>query len=332
LEGRRLKTVSGELSIPATDGFPLAATLLRGRGCERRLAIADGQQQPGSPGALIIAGAVGNIRQNYEEYARYMSAQGWDVIRFDYRGIGESKAGREQTAAFSMLDWAEKDLSGVIDWAQKRLQPRRLVLVGHSIGGQLAGLAPNNDQLTALVAVAAQRGYWPYWDGWRKYAIYLFWRLYLPLCVSTFGRLPMKAMELEDLPGGIAREWARWGLHRHYKDADGNLLWSRFARFTAPILAMSFSDDQSLAPRRAVDALFTEHYVGAPLTRWHFGPEDFGGLGHSGFFSRQTCPERLWEATSEWILGSCPGGLPAAGAFACRNGRGKQLGGLGKCA
>src|SRR5262245_42941174 len=182
------------ITIPATDGLPLAASLLR---CQAREQL----------GTLIFAGAVGNVRQNYAEYAAYMADRGWDAVLFDYRGIGGSKARGEEAATFTMLDWGEKDLAGVIDWARCRLRPERLVLVGHSIGGQLAGLAANNDHLTALVAVAAQRGYWRYWDGWRKYVVYLFWRLHVPLCVKAVGYLPMKAMELEDLPGGVARDW-----------------------------------------------------------------------------------------------------------------------------
>jgi predicted alpha/beta hydrolase len=278
------------MTIQATDGLPLAASLFRCQAGEQR-------------GTLLIAGAVGNVRQNYAEYAAYIAAQGWDAVLFDYRGIGGSKACGPEAAAFTMLDWGEKDLAGVIDWAQCRLHTRRLVLVGHSIGGQLAGLAANNHCLTALVAVAAQRGYWRYWDGWRKYVVYLFWRLYVPLCLKAVGYLPMKTMELEDLPGGVARDWARWGLKRHYEDAAGSRVGHHFARFTAPILAMSFSDDPSLAPPRAVDALFSEYYVRAPMTRWHIRPEDLGvrRLGHSGFFTRRVCPERLWQATAEWM-------------------------------
>src|SRR5262249_42110032 len=156
-------------------------------------------QAPETLGTLIIAGAVGNVRGNYGEYATYMASQGWDVVLFDYRGIGESTANKEEAAKYTMLDWAEKDLAGVINWARWWSRTKRLVLVGHSIGGQLAGMTPNCDKLTALVTVAAQRGYWRYWDGWRKWVICLFWHVYVPVCVKVFGRLPLKNMDLEDV-------------------------------------------------------------------------------------------------------------------------------------
>jgi predicted alpha/beta hydrolase len=292
---------SKNLTIGACDGFALAASLF---GCRRHRRL----------GTLIIAGAVGNVRHNYAPYAGYMAEQGWDVITFDYRGIGGSRAPQDQAASFRMLDWGAKDLAGVIDWARGQLQPRRLVLVGHSIGGQVAGFADNHDGLSGMVAVAAQRGYWRYWDSWRKYVVYLFWRVGVPLCLRTCGFLPLAAVGLEGLPRRVAQDWARWGLAREYQDEDCTPLGPRFARFTAPILALSISDDPSLAPRRAVDALFREQYIHAPVTRWHICPEDFGvrWLGHSGFFSPQVCPESLWQATSAWILRTCPESAGAA--------------------
>jgi predicted alpha/beta hydrolase len=295
------KHTPNDLTIRARDGFALAASLFGGR--RRKLS-----------GALIIAGAVGNVRQNYAQYAGYMAEQGWDVVTFDYRGIGGSKGPRDQMASLRMFDWGAKDLAAIIDWGQGRLQPRRLVLVGHSIGGQVAAFAPNHHALGGMVAIAAQRGYWPYWDGWRKCGVYLFWRLGVPLSLWVRGCLALQAVGLENLPRRVARDWARWGLARDYHDEDGTSLEPHFARFTAPILALSFSDDRSLAPPRAVDALFRGHYVHAPLTRWHIQPEDYRvrELGHSGFFNREVCPRSLWQATSAWILRNCREAVGAA--------------------
>jgi predicted alpha/beta hydrolase len=284
------------VTIPASDGLPLAASLFR-------------SARPVPVGTILIAGAVGNLRHGYRTYAGYMAEQGWNVVTFDYRGMGESAAGPEQTARFAMVDWGEKDLTGVIDWARDRLSPRRLVLFGHSIGGQVAAFATNHGELDALVGIAAQRGYWPYWTGLGKYLLYFFFGVYTPVSVKLRGFLPLGLAGLENLPGGVALDWARWGVTREYRDRDGSSLLPRFAQFTSPILAISFSDDPVYAPKRAVDVLFAEHYVNAPVTRWHLSPEDFGlkELGHSGFFSRRVRPERLWQATSEWILRTCPG-------------------------
>src|SRR5262249_28457064 len=162
----------------------------------------------------------------------YMASRGWDVLTFDYRGIGDSRAPAQTEASFTMLDWGEKDLTGVLAWARGELNPRRLVLVGHSIGGQIAAFAANPSGLEALVGVAAQRGYWRYWPGLKKYLVYLFFGAYVPLCLKTRGYLPLTGVGLENLPRGAAADWARWGVNREYRDSRGISLLPRFARFT----------------------------------------------------------------------------------------------------
>jgi predicted alpha/beta hydrolase len=236
-----------------------------------------------------------------------MARLGWDVLTFDYRGVGGSAVSWETAAAFSLVDWGEKDLAGVINWARMRLASNRIALVGHSIGGQVAGFALNNDCLSALVGVAAQRSYWRYWIGWRRYGAYLYFRYYVSLCLRMRGRLVLGLSGLDPVPRGAARDLVRWGMNRDYRDAAGDDLRSRFANFSAPALAISFSDDPLLAPARAVDVLFKEHFTRAPLTRWHIHPQDLGVkvMGHSGYFEPSICPNSLWQATSRWLVDAC---------------------------
>ena len=85
------------------------------------------------------------------------------------------------------------------------------------------------------------------------------------------------------------------------------LLAVALANVSAPALAISFSDDRMLAPKRTVDVLFSEYFTRAPLTRWHFRPQDLGvkAIGHSGYFDPSVCPEGLWQATSRWLVDAC---------------------------
>jgi predicted alpha/beta hydrolase len=282
------------LLIPAADGFPLSASLFA-------------SAWPAPRGTLIFAGGLNNPRYNYAAYADYMARQGWDVLTFDYRGIGGSAVSEETRAAFSLLDWGEKDLTGVIDWARKRLASERVALVCHSMGGQVAGLALNNDLLTALVGVATPRSYWGNWTGWRRFGVYLYFRCYVPLCLTVCGRLVLGPAGVGHLSAPMTRDFVRWGVNRDYRDAAGADLRPRFANLAAPALAISFSDDRSLAPRRTVDVLFNDYFTRAPLTRWHFRPEDLGveSVGHSGYFDPRVCPEGLWQATARWLVEAC---------------------------
>src|SRR5689334_7916530 len=146
---------ASELKLPATDGFELAATLYRAANL------------PANPPAVLINSATGVKRGYYDKYARYLAENGFVTLAFDYRGIGGSRPKSLRGFSASMADWGEKDSAGGIEWLRKEVRPRRLLLVGHSVGGQLFGLTPNNSRVDAMLAVGAQSGYWGKWKGTR---------------------------------------------------------------------------------------------------------------------------------------------------------------------
>jgi pimeloyl-ACP methyl ester carboxylesterase len=67
-------------------------------------------------------------------WARYLAANGFEVVRFDYRGVGES-TGSFQSMNFQT--WAG-DIQAVSDWIQAHLPSVPLVLHGLGLGGLLA--------------------------------------------------------------------------------------------------------------------------------------------------------------------------------------------------
>lgn len=279
-----------DVRVPATDAFDLAATLY----------------QPDRVGEcrrfVLINSATAVKRRYYHEFANFLCSRGFAVLTFDYRGIGGSHPGDLRRFQASICDWAEKDISGVVDWIVKTHQPEKLLVIGHSVGGQLVGLVPNNDKITAMLTIAAQSGYWGLWPFPRLYLMALLWYGFMPLATSLFNYFPAKRLGLgEDLPGGVAKQWARWCRHPDYiVDQDGRPMRKYFKAFKGPIMSYSFDDDR-FAPKAAVD--FMAHcYANAPLTRRHLRPRDVGvqSVGHFGFF-RTTLKEPLWRETSLWL-------------------------------
>jgi predicted alpha/beta hydrolase len=102
----------------------------------------------------------------------------------------------------------------------------------------------------------------------------------------------------EDLPAGVAREWASWCRHPAY--IVGALgAQEAYARFTAPIRVVAVADD-SYAPPAAVEA-FLEFYPNAPRKRIDVDPAQHGGpIGHFGFF-RERFRESLWTEAVDWL-------------------------------
>jgi predicted alpha/beta hydrolase len=155
-----------------------------------------------------------------------------------------------------------------------------------------------------MVTVAAQSGSWRHWPFRlpRKYSFGLGVYVLMPLLANVLGYFPSSVVGLgEDLPKGVALEWAKWCRSRHYLFSYAHELdLSRYAALRLPILAYSFADDD-FAPRPAVDALFA-HYPNARVTRKHVRPVDLDvkAIGHFGFFRREF-RDSLWSEVSGWL-------------------------------
>ena len=281
-------------SIAAADGWPLAATLFPGTG----------------PGTVVIGSASGVKRRFYEPFAAWLSSRGPSVLTFDYRGIGDSRHHHVRQVDAAMRHWGELDLDAALAWGRDREGP--LFYIGHSVGGQVFGLAQSNRHVTAAVTVGAGYGYWGNYRHWRKPALFLAWHLAMPTLVKGLGYFPARRLGMgEDLPPGIALEWARWGRDPdHLMGRGTGPSRANFAAYRGPLLAYAITDDGYLPPR-AVAALHA-NFTGARLEMRHLHPDRLGlpRLGHFGFF-REARRDTLWREAADWLLAKAAGDAAA---------------------
>lgn len=278
----------GSIRISAADGYALGGTVF------------DGGRGP----VVVVSGATGVHQRYYARFAAWLASEGATVITFDYRGIGESRPFRLRGFEARVRDWGEHDLEGVLRFASEAFPRRALRLVGHSVGGQLLGLAPSVARASGVMTVASQSGYWGHWPLPTKVAFAGLWYGLMPLTSSLVGYFPGKLGVGEDLPRGVAQEWARWCRSAGYF-TDHGVSPDGFARLRAPVLAFSFTDDP-YAPKPAVDWL---HGLlsSASVERAHLAPGDLGvrAVGHFGFF-RDSFRDSLWTAARDFLLGARP--------------------------
>jgi predicted alpha/beta hydrolase len=123
--------------------------------------------------------------------------------------------------------------------------------------------------------------------------------------VSTaLGYAPMGALRMgEDLPVGVARQWARWGRQPEFLLSDctpGER--ERYLRLGFPIRAYHLADDD-YAPRTAVEGLLG-FYRGAATELVSRAPAELGvpTIGHFGWL-KPTFRETLWGEMAAWLLG-----------------------------
>lgn len=279
---------SQSFQVPAHDGY-----LLRAR------RYANGSR----PRALVlINGAVGVRQQYYRRFAQFLLDRDLEVVTYDYRGIGESAPRRLRGFSARMRDWGLLDQPGMIDWCQSHQPEVPLIAVGHSVGGQILGLAPNNHAVAGLVGVCAQKTWWGLWPKRSHPQLILLWYLVMPGVAHTMGYFPSPWFGLgENLPKGVAVEWAQWARSRdHTPEAIGEHVRPGYANYPGAILSYSFADD-TFAPRRAIEGLL-DQYASARRQLRHVEPAEVGRpIGHFGYF-RPEFADTLWAETRDWIL------------------------------
>jgi len=275
-----------DLRLVAADGTALAATLHRPEGAPRAV--------------VVVNSGTGIRRRFYGRFAARLAARGMEVLTWDYRGIGGSRAGSLRGHPARMDEWGRLDMPAALSWARARAEGLPVAVVGHSAGGHLTGLVPVAEQPDALVLVAAQDGYWGHWPPELRWRMRLLWWA-MPRLAAVFGHLPGWLGVGEDLPRGVAAQWSAWARSPGYLFEDPALDTAGYGAFNRPLLALSFADDRAYAPRAAVEALLAR-FPRAAAEHRHVDPAAAGlpPVGHFGFF--KPAAEPLWDGVAEWLL------------------------------
>ena len=252
---------------------------------------------------VVINAATGVRRRYYDRFARYLAAHGFAVVTYDYRGIGDSAPRTLRGFAASMRDWGELDQPAVLAHASEWHPDIPLLVVGHSVGGQIFGLLRDPTPVRRVLMVAAQHNYWGLWGVRERWVLWALWTLLMPAASHALGFFPSSKIGLgQDLPRGIALEWARWCRSPGaLVEAIGGDAPERFRRYRGPILALSFDDDHLFAPPRAVDALL-RFFTNAIVAHQHVTAASLGleRVEHFGFF-REPAREHGWPIALKWL-------------------------------
>lgn len=139
-----------DVVIPAS-GFNLAGTMTFPPGTGRLR----------HPAVVLVAGS-GDVERDevvagipiFAQLAGALAGQGFAVLRYDKRGVGQSGGRIERV---TLQDYAD-DVSSAIKWLSKRedIDPQRIAVAGHSEGGAVALLAAERQKkIASVVSIAA---------------------------------------------------------------------------------------------------------------------------------------------------------------------------------
>ncbi|MEG0121052.1 MAG: alpha/beta fold hydrolase [Pseudomonas sp.] len=277
----------------AADGFVLG-------GFTWRHALPDIQRP------VVIINAATSVRcRHYSRFADYLFANGFDVITYDYRGIGESRPGSIKGLNASWTDWGALDFEAMLRRAQRELPGQPIDVVGHSFGGCAAGLGESGQVIRRLVSVGAQFAYWRDYAPEQRWRMFGKWHLLMPLLTLFCGYFPGKRLGwLEDTPAGVVRDWST-PTARYERRPSGRAMLARtgqlpFANVRAQTLAISISDDP-YGTIAAIERLLS-YFSHAPKTHLRIAPQDIGEqqVGHFAFF-RSAYQATLWPIALNWL-------------------------------
>jgi predicted alpha/beta hydrolase len=222
----------------------------------KRIAARFFRPQGESKGSVLIVPAMGVTQDYYQPFASWLARQGFTAATFDYRGTGLSR-------------------------------PREL-------RGFKA--VPNKDAVKKAVTVATGSGYWRENSPQIRTMAWWLWFVVTPPVLALWGYFPGKALRMVgDLPKGVMAQWRRWCLDPQYAvGAEGDVVRAEYAAVRAPIVSISFSDDEMMSARNTES--IHSFYTGAPRTVKRIAPRDIGvaRIGHFGFF-RAAFESSLWR-------------------------------------
>ncbi|MEX1993610.1 MAG: alpha/beta fold hydrolase [Steroidobacteraceae bacterium] len=276
------------MELIAEDGYRLAARLF--------------EAQAPAQGVVLIVSAMAVRQDFYAALAEWLATRRWDVLTFDYRGMGDSAPPTLKGFEADVLTWARLDTAAALSHARERAAGRPLVWIGHSLGGQILAMTPGNGSISAAVTIASGVGYWrENAHPLRRYSWWL-WHVIVPVATALCGYFPGRRLRMVgDLPKGVIEQWARWCRNPEYAvGVEGEPMRALYRRTTLPLLSLSFTDDEYMS-KCNVDVLHG-FYVHARREMRRISPPELGipRIGHFGYF-RADLGARLWPSMMDWI-------------------------------
>jgi predicted alpha/beta hydrolase len=273
------------IKVSAADGYPLSVSCFKPKHFNGKV--------------VLINSASGVKQHKYSEFAGWLAENGFRVYTYDYRGIGDSMNGLLKDSKATMEEWGTKDYHAVLKYLFLSYPDSEFIVVGHSEGGQIIPLSPLSENVDLIVNIATQVPYWKHYHARLK--MFAFRNILVPVTTKLLGYFPAKSFGLsENLPGGVALQWARWTKSENYVFDEKPHYKERFKSMHQPALMVSFADDE-LAPKSAVEQ-FIGYFKNVRWTHLHIIPSDIAQneIGHFGFFQKSMTTS-MWFDVVNWI-------------------------------
>ncbi len=243
-----------------------------------------------TPPIALIAPAMAIGSRFYRPVVQAFADRGWEARALGRRGFEKGEPTASRT-----VDWGYDDEIGDIEAAVTAARAehpdRPVVLVGHSLGGQL--VAGHQATRTPVDAVVTVGGAYPYFRHFPHGGVPLaaMAGVIVPVTTAVFGYLPKPAF---GGPGArtLMREWSRMVL-------TGRPPFPVEKAIDTPAFVISLDHDQ-LSPAPAIDDLVARLFSPSAVTRWHYRDQDVPSGASNDHIDWVRTPDLVVDRIVDW--------------------------------
>ncbi len=271
--------------------------------CTDRTELSAVQYTPESVKAAVLIGPATGIKKTfYHSFALHLAEHGYAVICFDNRGIASSLKGFINDSKANLFDWGQLDMSAVLDRLMQDFPNTTYHLIGHSAGGQLAGLMKNADSLRSIFNFACSSGSLRKMNYPFKFQATFFLNYFIPISNLIFGHTKSQLVGMgEPLPKTVAAQWSKFCNTTGYiKDELDVTIKDHYYDDLAIKAKWLYATDDGIANKETVkDMVRVYPKVSSKILALNPKELGFKDIGHMKYFSRKR--KKLWTIATDWL-------------------------------
>lgn len=263
--------------------------------------------EPENPGrkVLLINSATGVRQQIYFSFAQYFARNGFTVMTYDYRGIGESKPEKMSGFNASMRIWGTNDYKAITNYIKSKFPDYQKFCLGHSVGALILGMNGDSEMFEEFIFVGTQNAFVGNLKFRTKLEAYFGFGIVQPVSTKLLGYFPASWFGLgESLPSGSAFDWRTLILNKK----STNKLLERVDDFSRNLTQKVFvirAEDDGWLTEKGVKSLLENTYPNLKPTYRIIktSESEKGEIGHINFF--RSYNKKLWNIIFDRLEDGC---------------------------
>ena len=245
---------------------------------------------------LLINSATGVKQQIYFSFAKYLAENGFTVITYDYRGIGESKPKKMRGFDASMRTWGTVDFKTVTDFIQIEYPTYTKFSLGHSVGALILGMNDYSKNFEKFIFVGTQDAYMQNLTFTVATTAILGFGIALPVMTHFFGYFPAHRFRLgESLPKGVAFDWQTLILNQKSTSKLYEKIGENSSKDLNQEAFIIHAEDDTWVTQKGMNNLLKNVYPNLKTTyrEIKISESEKGEIGHVNFF--RSFNKNLWK-------------------------------------